>query len=138
MIKTPKRHCGAMSSNYMPNFINISGIVFMLWPYNQVFLCKVFRTHSGNPLWMRILLTRAKCEPVWRMIFWHNHWFPLCGRWHPPTPSKAAATCAMHTVLWWGGSIHSPPVPPPQRGGPEPAGALNLKLLTSQKNCKNV
>ena len=24
-----------MSSNYIPNFINISGIVFELWPYNQ-------------------------------------------------------------------------------------------------------
>ena len=30
----------------------------------------------------------------------------------------------MRTVLCWlGGSIHSPPVPPPPRGGPEPAGA---------------
>ena len=35
MIKTPKRHYGAMSSTYMPNFINVSGIVFVLWPYNQ-------------------------------------------------------------------------------------------------------
>ena len=35
MIKTPKRYCGAMSSKYMPNFINVSGIVFVLWPYNQ-------------------------------------------------------------------------------------------------------
>ena len=30
----------------------------------------------------------------------------------------------MRTVLCWlGGSILSPPVPPPPRGGPEPAGA---------------
>ena len=35
MIKTPKRHCGAMNFNYMPNFINVSVIVFALWPYNQ-------------------------------------------------------------------------------------------------------
>ena len=35
MIKTPKRHCMAMSSNYMPNFINVSGIVLVLWHYNQ-------------------------------------------------------------------------------------------------------
>ena len=35
MIKTPKRHCGAVSCNYIPNFINVSEIVFELWPYNQ-------------------------------------------------------------------------------------------------------
>ena len=29
MIKTPKRHCGAVSSNYMPNFINVSGIFWL-------------------------------------------------------------------------------------------------------------
>ena len=33
-------------------------------------------------------------------------------------------TCVMCTVLCWlGGSIPSPPFPPPTRGGPEPAGA---------------
>ena len=35
IIETPKRHCGAMSSINMPNFINVSVIVFALWPYNQ-------------------------------------------------------------------------------------------------------
>ena len=50
MIKTPKRHCGAMSSNYMPNFINISGIVLALWPYNQ----------SGTPA----RSARSACPPA--------------------------------------------------------------------------
>ena len=35
MIKTPKRHCRAMSSNYMPNLVNVSEVIFTLWPYNQ-------------------------------------------------------------------------------------------------------
>ena len=35
IIKTPKRHYGAMSSINMPNFINVSVIVFALWLYNQ-------------------------------------------------------------------------------------------------------
>ena len=33
--KTPKRHYWAMSSINIPNFINVSVIVFALWPYNQ-------------------------------------------------------------------------------------------------------
>ena len=37
IIKTPKRHYGAMSSINIPNFINVSVIVFVLWPHNQTF-----------------------------------------------------------------------------------------------------
>ena len=37
----------------------------------------------------------------------------------------------MRTVLCWlGGSILSPPVPPPPRGGPEPAGASDFEFMT--------
>ena len=35
MMKTSKRHYGAMSSIHVPNFINVSVTLVMLWPYNR-------------------------------------------------------------------------------------------------------